>query len=77
MEPSSMEHHVISSRPPAPRPVAIEVDGEPLGVVIPADEGFRFLAVRLNAFAVEGQIFPTIDAARDAVTAAVHQEDQE
>ncbi len=72
-----MEHHVISDRSSAPRPVAIEVDGEPLGVVIPADEGFRFLAVRLTAFAVEGQIFPTIDAARDAVTAAVHGDEAE
>ena len=72
-----MEHHIFSERPPAPRPVAIEVDGEPLGVVIPDTEGFRFLAVKLNAFAVEGQIFPTIDAARDAVTAAVHADDPE
>ena len=24
----------------------LEVDGEPLGVVVPSDEGYRFLAVR-------------------------------
>ncbi len=65
-----MQHQTIP-RPPASGPIAIEVDGEPLGVVIPADEGFRFLAVRLNAFAVDGQIFASVEAARDAVSEAV------
>jgi hypothetical protein len=68
-----MQHQTIS-RPPSPKPIAIEVDGEPLGVVVPADEGFRFLAVRLNAFAVDGRIFTTVEAARDAVSALVHIE---
>jgi hypothetical protein len=67
-----MQHQAFPSRPPSPKPIAIEVDGEPLGVVIPADEGFRFLAVRLNAFAVDGKIFTTVEAARDAVSAVVH-----
>ena len=67
-----MQHQTFSSRPPAPKPIAIEVDGEPLGVVVPADEGYRFLAVRLNAFAVDGRIFTTVEAARNAVSAAVH-----
>ena len=49
-------------------------NGEPVGVVVPAGEGFRFLAVRLNAFAVDGKVFTTIDAARDAVSAAVRAE---
>lgn len=71
-----MQHQTIS-RPPAPKPVAIEVDGEPLGVVVPADEGYRFLAVRFNAFAVDGRVFNTIEAARDAVTAAVHTETED
>jgi hypothetical protein len=66
-----MQHQTIS-RPPTPKPVAIEVDGEPLGVVVPADEGYRFLAVRLNAFAVDGRIFTSVEAARDAVSAIVH-----
>ena len=70
-------HHEPISRPHSPRPIAIEVDGEPLGVVIPADEGYRFLAVRLNAFAVDGKIFTTVEAARDAVTQIVHTLDQE
>jgi hypothetical protein len=71
-----MQHQTIS-RPPSPKPIAIEVDGEPLGVVVPADEGFRFLAVRLNAFAVDGRIFTTVDAARDAVSALVHDSDDD
>jgi len=66
-----MQHQTFS-RPPASRPIAIEVDGEPLGVVVPAEEGFRFLAVRLNAFAVDGRVFTSVEAARDAVSEAVH-----
>jgi hypothetical protein len=66
-----MQHQTFA-RPPAQRPIAIEVDGEPLGVVIPADEGFRFLAVKLQAFAVDGQIFTTVEQARDAVSEVVH-----
>lgn len=69
-----MQHQTFPSRPPVPKPIAIEVDGEPLGVVIPADEGFRFLAVKLNAFAVDGKIFTTVESARDAVSAVVHIE---
>jgi hypothetical protein len=69
--------HQSFSRPQAPKPIAIEVDGEPLGVVVPADEGFRFLAVRLSAFVVDGQIFTTVEAARDAVTEAVHLHDDD
>ena len=72
-----MQHQSFSSRPPAPKPIAIEVDGEPLGVVVPADEGFRFLAVKLNAFAVDGKVFTTVEAARDAVSAVVHIEGDE
>lgn len=71
-----MQHQSIS-RPQAPKPIAIEVDGEPLGVVVPADEGYRFLAVRLNAFAIDGQIFTTVEAARDAVSEAVHTHEAE
>ena len=68
-----MQHQTIS-RPPTQRPIAIEVDGEPLGVVVPHDEGFRFLAVKLQAFAVDGKIFTTVEQARDAVSAVIHVE---
>lgn len=63
--------HPFVDKPTNNRPVTIEVDGEPLGVVIPDPKGFRFLAVRLHAFALDGQTFETVDAARSAVSAAV------
>jgi hypothetical protein len=65
-----MQHQSIS-RPPAPRPIAIAVDGEPLGVVVPADDGYRFLAVRLAAFAIDGQVFDSVEAARAAAGTAL------
>jgi hypothetical protein len=68
-----MQHQTIS-RPPASRPVAIEVDGEPLGVVVPADQGYRFLAVRYAAFALDGQVFGSIEEARAAIGDAVRGE---
>jgi hypothetical protein len=66
-----MQHQTFS-RPPSAKPIAIEVDGEPLGVVVPENAGYRFLAVRLNAFAIDGKIFTTVEAARDAASEAVH-----
>ena len=71
-----MQHQAIS-KPPASRPIAIEVDGEPLGVVVPGEDGYRFLAVRLSAFAVDGKIFTTVEDARDAVSAVVHLESED
>jgi len=59
----------------AVRPKVIEVSGEPLGVVVPHEDGYRFLAVRLPAFAIDGQVFATVDAARLAVTEAVKSGD--
>jgi hypothetical protein len=53
------------------KPVVIEVEGEPLGVVVPHAAGFRFLAVKLPAFAIDGEIYETIDAARQAAAVAV------
>jgi hypothetical protein len=40
-------------------------------VVVPDPEGFRFLAVRFNAFAVDGEVFASVEAARQAISAAV------
>jgi hypothetical protein len=71
-----MQHEIVS-RPPTPRPVAIEVDGEPLGIVVPADAGFRFLAVRLSAFPIDGQTFESVEAARRALGEAVRTELQD
>jgi hypothetical protein len=66
-----MQHQTIT-RPPATRPIAIEIDGEPLGVVVPSDEGYRFLAVRYAAFALDGQIFESVEDARITIGAALH-----
>lgn len=62
--------HTPTGRPADTRPIVIEVEGEPLGVVIPAVEGFRFLAVKLPVFSIDGQMFATIKAATDAASAA-------
>ena len=61
-----MQHHV-QSPPPTTRPIAIEVEGEPVGVLVAVNEGFRFLAVRLAAFGSDGKVFPTPEAAQEAV----------
>ena len=68
-----MQHQSIT-RPPATRPIAIEIDGEPLGVVVPSEEGYRFLAVRYQAFALDGRIFETLEEARATIGAAIHVE---
>ncbi|RUT30328.1 hypothetical protein EMQ25_13540 [Arsenicitalea aurantiaca] len=53
------------------RPVMIEVFGEPVGVVVPAESGYRFMAVRLEAFGVDGEHYASLEAARAGVSAAV------
>lgn len=58
-------------KPQGTRPIAIDVDGEPKGVVVADDQGFRFLAVKFDAFAVDGQVFETVAQAENAVRAAV------
>ena len=59
-------------RPPTVKPIAIEVDGEPLGVVVPSDEGYRFLAVRFAAFSLDGRIFESLEDARSTISASLH-----
>jgi hypothetical protein len=63
--------HAHPENPSGNKPVAIEIDGEPLGVVVREETGFRFLAVRYNAFAIDGQVFASVEAAREAVGEAV------
>ncbi|ODT77943.1 MAG: hypothetical protein ABS76_25345 [Pelagibacterium sp. SCN 64-44] len=53
------------------RPIVIEVGGEPQGVVVPDAAGYKFLAVKLPAFAIDGQFFPNIETAHLAVRQAV------
>ena len=59
------------TKPSGNKPIAIEVEGEPLGVVIPGEDGFRFLAVRFHAFPIDGQIFESVEAAREAASHAL------
>jgi hypothetical protein len=66
-----MQHQTLS-RPPAVKPIAIEVDGEPLGVVVPHDDGYRFLAVRFAAFSHDGRIFETVEQARAVLGESLH-----
>jgi hypothetical protein len=66
-----MQHSHLD-KPTGNKPIAIEVDGEPLGVVVPDVNGFRFLAVRFNAFAIDGQVFESVAAARAAASAALN-----
>lgn len=60
-------------RAKAHKPIVIEVAGEPLGVVVPHAEGYRFLAVKLPAFAIDGQQFTTVEKAHFAVSEAVRK----
>ena len=39
--------------------------------VVPDAEGYRFLAVRFNAFAIDGRRFATVEAAREAARGAL------
>jgi hypothetical protein len=64
-----MQHSIVE-KPNGNKPIAIVVDGEPLGVVIPGPEGFRFLAVRFNAFRIDGLTFDSIEAAQAAAREA-------
>ena len=64
-----MQHLV--EKPNGNRPIAIDVDGEPQGVVVPAPGGFRFLAVRFSAFAIDGQTFESVAAAELAARLAL------
>jgi hypothetical protein len=68
---SSFMQHPFVEKPKGNRPVTIAVDGEPLGIVVPDPHGVRFLAVRFNAFGIDGQIFPNAEAAQLAATEAV------
>lgn len=65
-----MQHSSVE-KPNANKPITIEVRGEPLGVVLPEGRGYRFLAVRFNAFAIDGHLFESVDAARKAASVAL------
>ncbi len=53
------------------KPVAVDIDGQPKGVLVAHGDGFRFLAVKLDAFGVDGQVFASIAAAEAALRDAL------
>lgn len=63
--------HALFEKPHSAKPIAVDVDGEPKGVLVALDAGFRFLAVKLDAFGVDGQVFESIEAAEAAVRDAL------
>jgi hypothetical protein len=63
--------HAHFEKPKSARPIAVDIDGEPKGVLVTLNEGFRFIAVRLDAFGVDGQVFATVEAAEAAVRDAM------
>jgi hypothetical protein len=69
MERFSMQHTV--ERALDQRPIVIEVSGEPQGVVVPAAGRFRFVAVKLPVFAIDGREFGSVEEAQAAAKAAV------
>jgi hypothetical protein len=63
--------HTPADRPADQRPIVIEVEGEPLGVVVHAGESYRLIAVKLPVFSIDGQTFASVEEAHAAATAAV------
>jgi hypothetical protein len=63
--------HIPVDRPLAAKPIVIEVGGEPQGIVVPHGDLFRFVAVRLPVFSIDGVSFESIEAARIAASTAL------
>lgn len=63
--------HAHFEKPHSAKPIAVDIDGEPKGVLVAHEGGFRFLAVKLDAFGVDGQIFASVEAAETAVRDAL------
>jgi hypothetical protein len=59
--------HAQFEKPHSAKPIAVDIDGEPKGVLVASDKGFRFLAVKLDAFGVDGQVFASVELAEAAV----------
>lgn len=63
--------HAHFEKPHSAKPIAVDIDGEPKGVLVAHEDGFRFLAVKLDAFSVDGQVFTSVEAAEIAVRDAL------
>ncbi len=51
------------------KPITIAVQGMPLGVVVPHQGGFRFMAVKLDVWPLEGRVFASVEDASKAAAA--------
>jgi len=59
--------HAHFEKPHSAKAIAVDIDGEPKGVLVASGDGYRFLAVKLDAFGVDGQVFTSVEAAEAAV----------
>ncbi len=48
------------------KPIVIAVHGEPQGVVVPTGGDFRFMAVKLGVFPLDGKVFASVAEAHRA-----------
>ena len=67
------ENSIVRAK--AHKPIVIDVAGEPQGVVVPHEGGYRFLAVKLPAFAIDGHLFASVELAHAAVSQAIRSID--
>lgn len=54
-----------------PKPIVIEIAGQPRGVLVRRGAKLAFIAVKLEVFELDGKLFETADDARLAVAAAI------
>ena len=66
--------HAHFEKPHSAKPIAVDIDGEPKGVLVAHEDGFRFLAVKLDAFGVDGKIIKSVAAAEAAVRDSLRPE---
>lgn len=53
------------------KPIVIAVSGQPQGVVVPAEGDYRFLAVKLGVFPLDGRLFKSVADAHRAARAVM------
>lgn len=59
--------HAQFEKPHSARPIEVDFHGEPKGVLVSLDEGYRFLAVKLDVFDIDGRIFDSLEDAQAAI----------
>ncbi len=61
-----MMHAPAPAASDSPRPIVIDVAGQPVGVLVRQNRRYRFIAVKLPAFAIDGAEFDDPESARIA-----------